>query len=131
MKSTMNNITFNNFRLPIMREENKRKIIYIAGPMSGYENYNRPAFFDAERELKQECNWIILNPAVHPDGLEHYDYLKMCLPMVEIATHVYMLHGWDKSIGAMIELDHALNHCKTIIFQDDSPDIKKQKKELI
>ncbi len=50
--------------------------VYIAGPMTGYENFNREAFHKAEEELKREGH-TVLNPAVLPDGLTqpHYGYL--------------------------------------------------------
>ncbi|EER3682409.1 TPA: DUF4406 domain-containing protein, partial [Escherichia coli O26] len=42
--------------------------VYIAGPMTGYENFNREAFHKVEEELKREGH-TVLNPAVLPDGL--------------------------------------------------------------
>ncbi len=42
--------------------------VYIAGPMTGYKNFNREAFHNAEEELKREGH-TVLNPAVLPDGL--------------------------------------------------------------
>ncbi|MBB7007809.1 DUF4406 domain-containing protein, partial [Escherichia coli] len=42
--------------------------VYIAGPMTGYKNFNREAFHKAEEELKREGH-TVLNPAVLPDGL--------------------------------------------------------------
>ncbi|ENM6975340.1 DUF4406 domain-containing protein, partial [Escherichia coli] len=42
--------------------------IYIAGPMTGYENFNREAFHKAEEALKREGH-TVLNPSVLPDGL--------------------------------------------------------------
>ena len=37
--------------------------VYIAGPMTGYKNFNREAFHKAEEELKREGH-TVLNPAV-------------------------------------------------------------------
>ncbi|EJH4138871.1 DUF4406 domain-containing protein, partial [Escherichia coli] len=48
--------------------------IYIAGPMTGYENFNREAFHKAEEALKQEGH-TVLNPAVLPDGLTQPHYM--------------------------------------------------------
>ena len=42
-----------------MTQKNK---IYIAGPMTGYENYNYPKFFKIENILKEK-GWIVVNPA--------------------------------------------------------------------
>ncbi|EGO2557451.1 DUF4406 domain-containing protein [Escherichia coli] len=42
--------------------------IYIAGPMTGYPDYNRAAFNAKASELMAEGH-IVLNPAVLPGGL--------------------------------------------------------------
>jgi hypothetical protein len=42
--------------------------IYIAGPMTGYPDYNRTAFFSKAKELMEEGH-IVLNPALLPAGL--------------------------------------------------------------
>lgn len=42
--------------------------IYIAGPMTGYPDYNRAAFNAKASELTAEGH-IVLNPAVLPGGL--------------------------------------------------------------
>ncbi|EGF7427729.1 DUF4406 domain-containing protein, partial [Escherichia coli] len=41
--------------------------VYIAGPMTGYKNFNREAFHEAEEKLKQK-GCTVLNPAVLPGG---------------------------------------------------------------
>ena len=93
----------------------KNKIIYIAGPMTYYEDYNRPAFHTAEKKLKEKYpHAVILNPACLPNGLEHEQYMKLCLPMVEVADTFYLLKGWIRSKGANIELERALVLKKTI-----------------
>lgn len=43
--------------------------IYIAGPMTGYKDFNRPAFKAFALKLSLDGN-VVLNPAVLPDGLE-------------------------------------------------------------
>lgn len=43
-------------------------IVYIAGPMSGIDNYNRPAFFAAARQLGQ-AGHVPINPATLPTTL--------------------------------------------------------------
>lgn len=80
---------------------NKQKI-YIAGGMTGYENFNRKAFNDAE--LKLSLNYIVLNPAILPEGLSQKDYMSICLPMVACCDVIYMLDGYEDSSGALSEL---------------------------
>lgn len=55
--------------------------IYIAGPMTGYENFNREAFHKAEEALKREGH-TVLNPAVFPDGLTQPQYMDICMAMI-------------------------------------------------
>lgn len=45
-------------------------IVYVAGPMSGYEQFNRPAFHSAAKRLTDK-GYVVLNPATLPDGLTH------------------------------------------------------------
>lgn len=79
--------------------------VYIADPMSGYDQLNRPAFHAAERNLRENEN-VVLNPATLPDGLSQAQYMDICLAMLRCADAVYMLTGWEKSAGARVE--HAL-----------------------
>ncbi|WP_163380415.1 DUF4406 domain-containing protein [Enterobacter hormaechei] len=79
--------------------------VYIAGPMSGYDQFNRPAFHAAERNLRENEN-VVLNPATLPDGLSQAQYMDICFAMLRCADAVYMLAGWEESAGARTE--HAL-----------------------
>ncbi|TNL09061.1 nucleoside 2-deoxyribosyltransferase [Kosakonia cowanii] len=79
--------------------------VYIAGPMSGFDQFNRPAFHAAESNLREHGN-VVLNPATLPDGLSQVQYMDICLAMLRCADAVYMLAGWENSAGARAE--HAL-----------------------
>ena len=87
--------------------------IYLAGPMTGYNNYNRDAFWAAEERLRARGH-LVWNPAMHPDGFEHEEYLKACLPAIEFCDIVYLLNGWTMSDGARAEVAHAIRHGKII-----------------
>lgn len=97
--------------------------IYIAGPMTGYEQWNFPAFFDAEEKLIALGHEVI-NPA-HNDGpdlglaLESAGtperpnhtwawYMKRDLPHVLEADALCVLSGWQDSKGASLEV-HVAN----------------------
>ena len=54
--------------------------IYIAGPMTGYPDYNRAAFNAKASELMSEGH-IVLNPAVLPGGLCQSEYMDICLAL--------------------------------------------------
>lgn len=92
--------------------------IYIAGPMTGLPDFNRGAFFTLEqflRESRPEQKHVLLNPAVLPDGLEHGDYMEICIPMVKAATTLILLPGWERSRGAQMELAFARFRKMTVI----------------
>lgn len=88
------------------------KKIYIAGPMTGMPKFNYPAFFEAERLLKG-LNYDVLNPASLPKcdddsikGDERWRwYMRRALPMVAQADEMALLPGWDKSKGALLEVN--------------------------
>lgn len=86
-------------------------IIYIAGPMSGIKDHNRPLFNMAASELTEQGH-SVLNPATLPDGLSQY--MQICLPMVAVAHELVMLPGWERSEGAYIEFLLAKKSGKTI-----------------
>jgi len=82
------------------------KKIYIAGPMTGKPELNRPAFFAAEGYLK-ERGALVMNPAVLPDGWPHRDYMSIAIPMMMTCEAVAFLPGWEKSQGAQRERMYA------------------------
>jgi hypothetical protein len=79
--------------------------IYIAGPMTGLPQFNRPAFHQAALNLSFEKH-VPLNPASLPDGLTEADYMAVGLAMLQRADAIYLLTGWQFSVGARAE--HAL-----------------------
>lgn len=76
--------------------------IYIAGPMSGFENFNRDKFNDVAKKLKQHGH-VVLSPATLPAGLTQAEYMDICCAMVRCSTGLLMLDGWDQSEGATAE----------------------------
>lgn len=82
------------------------RIVYIAGPMAGLPEKNRPAFAAAEKELKSR-GAIVLNPAHLPDGMQKWDYMPICIAMLDRAQTIYMLEGSRESEGAMLEMEYA------------------------
>lgn len=85
------------------------KRVFIAGPMTGLPDFNRPAFFAAAEYLEAK-GCIVLNPAVLPDGLTHDGYLRITLAMLAEAQVVVFLPGWMESKGARMEFTRAHGH---------------------
>ena len=82
------------------------KKIYIAGPMTGYENYNRQSFHNAQHQMLMD-GFVVLNPATLPDGLTQGQYMDICFAMIRAADAIYLLKGYEESKGAMAELAYA------------------------
>lgn len=80
--------------------------IYIAGPMTGYQNYNRHAF-NAKAEEFSAQGHIVLNPATLPGGLTQPEYMDICFAMIRAADAVHFLPNWQQSEGAVAEYYYA------------------------
>lgn len=84
--------------------------LYIAGPMTGLPEYNYPAFFEAEDQLRA-AGYDVANPAMLGvrDGWEWADYMRAGLRMLLNCDGIAMLDGWHASRGAQVELRLALS----------------------
>ncbi len=76
--------------------------IYIAGPMTGLPEFNRPAFHNAATRILAQGN-VALNPATLPDGLSQFEYMDICLAMLRCADAIFLLNNWHLSAGARAE----------------------------
>lgn len=95
------------------------KSIYIAGPMSGYPEFNFPAFFAAAERFADE-GWDVYNPAAKDEegrldkeafetgdaakaidkGFDFREAYLWDIDCVIKADAIYMLPGWEASPGA-------------------------------
>lgn len=104
--------------------------IYIAGPMSGYADHNKPAFIETEQFLR-EAGYETFNPINHEasirtqagdiSGQEAY---RECL-LIDLswicmhADAIYMMKGWEKSYGSKAEHATAVALGLRIIYEND------------
>jgi len=79
----------------------KKKIIYIAGPMTGVDKYWE-AFERAEDDLIA-LGCIPLSPAKNPIGLTNAQYMRIDFGMIDCADAVLFLPGSHVSEGAKLE----------------------------
>jgi hypothetical protein len=86
----------------------KHSILYIAGPMTGYEEANYPAFNEAARVL-QGAGYQTVNPVdVHePEQCHYVDLLREDIIMMLTAHGVAVLDNWWESTGARNEVQVA------------------------
>ena len=100
----------------------RRRVIYIAGPMRGYRDFNFPAFFDMESKL-QRLGFLVLSPARHDTEIYGDTFKSKTGKMADLKNgfnlrsafswdadcilrrvdSVVFLDGWEKSSGACIE----------------------------
>src|SRR6185295_5467208 len=94
---------------------------YIAGPMTGYDEFNYPAFHDAAMRLRDmgfevvspaELNPIELSLQVDDDYHRRLypSFIKRDITALMECDHIYMLDGWEKSKGATLE-----HHIATVL----------------
>jgi len=79
---------------------------YIAGPMTGIEDYNYPAFHEAAKALRAS-GIMVINPAENFDGdqsLPYTQYIRLAVKQMASASHVVTLDGWEDSDGAVLEV---------------------------
>ena len=83
----------------------RRKVVYIAGPITGVAKYWEP--FEEMAEEVRAAGYIPLIPTWQPEGLANAQYMRMCMAMLDAADAVLLLPGWRDSIGATIEAAYA------------------------
>lgn len=88
--------------------------IYLAGPMSGIPNHNKAEFLKWEAKLKT-TGAEVFNPVTSPSSrlvqsgiLSGQAAYRRCLAtdlkwICEKATSIFMLRGWETSMGARAE----------------------------
>lgn len=91
---------------------------YLAGPMTGYANFNFDAFHGAAKILRQQ-GYKVINPAENFGGrqdLPYEQYLATAHDQVidEAEEGVILLAGWEASNGARQEVNWALEHGRAI-----------------
>lgn len=98
--------------------------IYISGPMRGHPEFNFPAFFKREEELREKYPTAKIFSPARRDVDEGFDAIGLqgtadelvtfgfslrdalladCTFLCEEATHIDMLPGWVRSTGATAE----------------------------
>ncbi len=78
--------------------------LYLAGPMTGYADFNKPAFH-AEAKRLRSLGYEIVNPAEINEGIDGDWDLCMKRDVAQLiwCDGVALMRGWDKSRGASIE----------------------------
>ena len=79
--------------------------LYLAGPMTGLDDFNYPAFNAMADELHAR-GYEVENPADHGTvaGAVWTDYMAYDLTRLGLCGMIALLPGWEKSQGARLEV---------------------------
>jgi hypothetical protein len=80
-------------------------VLYLAGPMTGHEDFNRPAFLAAAGRLRR-AGFTVLNPAETPAPVpdpDWGDWMRAGIRQLLDADGVALLPGAGGSRGAALE----------------------------
>lgn len=86
---------------------------YLAGPMSGYPEFNVPAFREVAARLRAS-GWEIVSPVEIDHGLNGSQdgppqhYLKTDIRALLDCEAIILLRGWEQSVGARCEVAIAI-----------------------
>lgn len=93
--------------------------VYISGPITGTEDYLER--FSMAEVMITKAGYLPVNPAyicdLLPKNLSHEQYMSIDLPLLRLCDVVYFLKGWEESKGCRTELNEAISHRKTIVFE--------------
>lgn len=81
------------------------KKVYLAGKITGDPNY-REKFAAAEKDLREQ-GYVVMNPAILPDGWEWEDYMSIGYEMMRACEIICFLPDWGDSTGTREELNNA------------------------
>lgn len=118
-------------RPQVLTREQRERRVYIAGPMTGIPEYNYPAF-NAAAEILRKCGYLPVNPADHGivDGAVWEDYFAYDLGQLGTCGRLYLLPGWTRSKGAIIEFQLATALKMEIMLHPDAEPVTFISKEL-
>ena len=92
--------------------------VYIAGPITNNPDYKNQ-FKEVENQFKRfEGVSVVINPATLPTGLSQQEYMSICIPMLYCCNTIYLLKGWENSLGANIEKQLAEQAGMTVMYQE-------------
>nr|DAP21605.1 MAG TPA: protein of unknown function (DUF4406) [Caudoviricetes sp.] len=103
--------------------------IFISGPMTGIQNFNKQSFMMAEARLR-----LMGHSPFNPSWLNFdknwtsEEMLTVDLAALSVCDGIYLLEGWEDSKGANVEYDYAVEKGKKIFYAGNENDMKKLRK---
>lgn len=90
-------------------ENGDRFHFYLSGPMTGLPDYNRPAFDEAAKTLRQD-GYTVFSPAEvgsRDQIMNRSWYMRKDIQALLHSDAVMMLPDWEQSEGARLEFEIA------------------------
>lgn len=81
--------------------------VYIAGPMTGIAELNRPAFERAAEHLRAMGHEPVIPGDLHPTNTPYSKALRNALRAMLECDRYTLLEGWGNSRGARLEYEIA------------------------
>lgn len=101
--------------------------IYVAGPMTGVAQWNRPQFGHAAKVLRAK-GWTVENPVEIADAFGNQNAIVTMPGLLDTVIEeelaalakcdaIYLLQGWERSVGTRRELMLALDRGMAIYLE--------------
>lgn len=94
--------------------------VYISGPITGVAGYM--SRFEWAEAIWKDKGIYTINPArtnaTLPEGTTHEGYMRISIALLRECDTIYMLKGWKESSGANEELQFAIDHGYTVLFEE-------------
>lgn len=94
--------------------------IYISGPITNAPNHET-AFCKAAGQIARHGHEYV-NPAYlskYIPNMDHGFYMHIAFATMPSCDAIYMLRGWNDSLGAQMEYKYALAHNMTVYEEDE------------
>lgn len=95
--------------------------IFISGRITGTDDYME-RFGEAEKRI-EDAGYVAVNPAFMGCALKdgtRMEYMLLTLKLLEFSDAIYMLSGWEKSLGAREELSRAKMLKMPVIYEEQN-----------
>ena len=93
--------------------------IYISGKITGTTDYL--SRFNKEEDEMINQGYEVVNPSTMLDHLPtsttHKEYMHISYVLLDICDGIYLTHGWQNSVGAVMEYDYALDKGLVILYE--------------
>lgn len=94
--------------------------IYISGPITGHDIYERRSTFETVQHYLEHLNsWKVFNPLKNglPADAHRSEHMREDLKQLLNCTAIYMMKGWEKSAGCQLEFNMATQIGLSVFFE--------------